>query len=1284
MAKADKGKSGASRTREAPPANKSHASTTTHLTGPTIGIQHVVESGLSDSRLAISRPTDPSEVAAERVAEKILAEPSPPSCPPAAPQLPGDSGTSGTRLARKAIPKARVTDPFIDGLGAGRPLEPDARTFLEPRFDRDLSGVRLHTGPSVRGAAASVGAEAFTVGADIAVGEGAPNLNSPAGQRLLAHELAHVVQQQGNTPAIRRVGAADPPFGYTKAERDIIQHEQEAKRAAEARTVAWRGTVAAQAPKDLKSQSSNLQTDVERSALAVIASRSNVLTRLSARLPTGFADDWAAARTSVELVKAALEPDDKGNVPTSVPVDVQDYVRERLAAFYVSLRSWEVTRYNDAVAAAHNHYQVWRMNQMMIAGTRFADRSPPKDTVPPPAPTMDVRNRSAAVNRAERPDAWKASLADFDRSTALVDEWSKEMLPKDSPERQALEQAVGLHERQEELLRTRPDALKIPAVFYPKDEMAKPSADDKSAAPAAAGPQAVGYPWFFYLYRKGPDWYLEDLTAPDKRVNVREQSAGEGFASFAGDRFHWPKKVDPPEDLWEQLNSKLRFPEGELHITLPSGGPYTLVTTAPTSLSEYLGYAAMAVAAVTLVLFTAGAGTPAAIALVAGAGLGIASTVAGLSELEEQGMATSGDRARAALMIAVDLASVFTMGLGRVAAGVAKAGETASLAARLAGRLFVPVARLSVALDITQLYVMTDQFVEQYRAIANQPGLTDEQRKNGQTKIILIGLASGALSLWSTRSTLREVAAHGTISTDELLPSTGATAPRGQVLGPPSAAASAPRTADFRLGRATLVEGAQLVDTLAPGTVHVELRRNRWGLVSEVAVVHGPPPASGAKAFAADIAHHQQIAKIALDYSGLLGEIRELLEKLAAAFAGRSRGPLEKELELAKLEGRIQDRLERLSDPKGVSAGERAAYLRDLESFRNQIKGHREAIARGDKSTGRIAQQGTPAGHPVAPPGHTYHYDTVRQRWDIVADVAGGPRLRVEIDPTTQLPTGRFSNMEQLDTLHVTGVSVSDPTALQRLAAVGYAVGPGDVIVPGPTVSATTAASMVPLRVVNGKVEVTPHVRLDAASLGPSAWYKQFRGKTLDTESMVALHGETRPVWQTEFTPVTASLGRGGAETQWRRASLYGLIDYIRYHILGPGTGLERMRIFLAPEVANQFANNHIEGYMRRIRDSGKASVSFRVNYQSFTGSELRSFIDTMLTSGDQKLMQLLARDQGRFERLLKSARYDIRIVDKQGKETLYQASVLIGTPGPSRKGSVTVSPPTQVPPGTF
>lgn len=77
----------------------------------------------------------------------------------------------------------------------GRPLDGATRSFMEPRFGHDFSGVRIHTDEQAAESAQSVNALAYTVGHDIVFGAGqyAPTL--PAGQKLLAHELTHVVQQ---------------------------------------------------------------------------------------------------------------------------------------------------------------------------------------------------------------------------------------------------------------------------------------------------------------------------------------------------------------------------------------------------------------------------------------------------------------------------------------------------------------------------------------------------------------------------------------------------------------------------------------------------------------------------------------------------------------------------------------------------------------------------------------------------------------------------------------------------------------------------------------------------------------------------------------------------------------------------------------------------------------------------------------------------------------------------------------------------------------------------------
>jgi hypothetical protein len=81
--------------------------------------------------------------------------------------------------------------------GGGLALPPRTRAFMEERFDMDLSGVRVHTSAESNQLNRRLHAYAFTIGHDIHFAEGMYRPGSPAGDRLLAHELTHVVQQTG-------------------------------------------------------------------------------------------------------------------------------------------------------------------------------------------------------------------------------------------------------------------------------------------------------------------------------------------------------------------------------------------------------------------------------------------------------------------------------------------------------------------------------------------------------------------------------------------------------------------------------------------------------------------------------------------------------------------------------------------------------------------------------------------------------------------------------------------------------------------------------------------------------------------------------------------------------------------------------------------------------------------------------------------------------------------------------------------------------------------------------
>lgn len=101
----------------------------------------------------------------------------------------------------------------------GRPLERETRAFFEPRLGRDLSRVRIHTDRPAIDSARAVNAKAYTVGRDIVFGSGQYVPETNAGRRLLAHELMHVMQQEGGNTA-RAIEISSPTDW---AERDADQ-----------------------------------------------------------------------------------------------------------------------------------------------------------------------------------------------------------------------------------------------------------------------------------------------------------------------------------------------------------------------------------------------------------------------------------------------------------------------------------------------------------------------------------------------------------------------------------------------------------------------------------------------------------------------------------------------------------------------------------------------------------------------------------------------------------------------------------------------------------------------------------------------------------------------------------------------------------------------------------------------------------------------------------------------------------------------------------------------------
>jgi len=98
--------------------------------------------------------------------------------------------------------------------GGGQPLDFATRSFFEPRFGHNFSNVRVHADSSSADTAKSINARAFTLGNHVVMGSGEYQPKSQSGQRLLGHELTHVVQQNGGASV--GLQRAPTPFADTQ------------------------------------------------------------------------------------------------------------------------------------------------------------------------------------------------------------------------------------------------------------------------------------------------------------------------------------------------------------------------------------------------------------------------------------------------------------------------------------------------------------------------------------------------------------------------------------------------------------------------------------------------------------------------------------------------------------------------------------------------------------------------------------------------------------------------------------------------------------------------------------------------------------------------------------------------------------------------------------------------------------------------------------------------------------------------------------------------------------
>lgn len=194
------------------------------------------------AKLRIGAHDDPLERQADLAAEAALA--------PAMSAADGGRALLQRDAAANAAGLHSAPDSVEQTLSApGAALPAAVRRDFETRFGHDFSRVRVHADAAAAASAEAVGARAYTVGRHLvfAAGEFAPA--SALGRRLLAHELAHVVQQGEAAPVLRRWPVAATPFKARILSLSEVQAEpeREKKRVQSGQTEArvWRSIGAA-------------------------------------------------------------------------------------------------------------------------------------------------------------------------------------------------------------------------------------------------------------------------------------------------------------------------------------------------------------------------------------------------------------------------------------------------------------------------------------------------------------------------------------------------------------------------------------------------------------------------------------------------------------------------------------------------------------------------------------------------------------------------------------------------------------------------------------------------------------------------------------------------------------------------------------------------------------------------------------------------------------------------------------------------------------------------------
>jgi len=197
--------------------------------------------GTIQTQLTINQPRDEYEQEAEKLSERVVqmsesrghgtgvSSGMSPECQAESP-VQKQVETSKTQRIGLSDSERIAVPPIVHEVlrSSGQPLDSATRAFMEPRFGHNFAKVRIHTDERAAESAKAVSARAYVVGNHMVFGGDQHKPGTESGRRLLAHELTHVVQQNGDLRSEVAVGSKISQAPKGSLYRDPLTSKDEA------------------------------------------------------------------------------------------------------------------------------------------------------------------------------------------------------------------------------------------------------------------------------------------------------------------------------------------------------------------------------------------------------------------------------------------------------------------------------------------------------------------------------------------------------------------------------------------------------------------------------------------------------------------------------------------------------------------------------------------------------------------------------------------------------------------------------------------------------------------------------------------------------------------------------------------------------------------------------------------------------------------------------------------------------------------------------------------------